>query len=70
MRRYVFALLLVIVGVLPIGCACGDGVAYSARERAEIHHRVHEMDCRMLNDDLDYLFLEEQPSRLSRWPIE
>ncbi len=69
MRRFVFALLLVAVGILPVGCT-SDGVAYTGRERHQIHQRVREMDARQLNDDLDYLFLQEEPTRLSRWPIE
>ena len=69
MRRYAFALLLVATVFLPIGCT-GDGVAYTAREREEMHRRIRESDQRQLNDDLDYLFLEDQPTRLSRWSVE
>ncbi|HOB75726.1 MAG TPA: hypothetical protein PKG54_14505 [Phycisphaerae bacterium] len=56
---------------LPGGWCCGqDGVAYTGKERREMRRRVAEIDCRQLNDDLDYFFLQEQPSHLSRWPIE
>jgi hypothetical protein len=65
------ALLLLAVMFGPMGCCCGgDGVAYTARERQEMHRKVWEYDCKQLNDDLDYLFLLEQPTRLSRWAIE
>lgn len=72
MKRSIMAVLMLVVVALPIGCHCcdGDGVAYTREERKEIHRRVREMDCRQLVDDLDYLFLREQPTRLSRWAIE
>jgi hypothetical protein len=69
MRRCAFALLLVATVVLPIGCT-GDGVAYTHRERQENYRRSWDMDQRMLNDDLDFFMLRDQPSRLSRWSIE
>ena len=69
MRRCAYALLLVVTVVLPIGCT-GDGVAYSRRERQEAYRRSLEMDQRMMNDDIDFLMLRDQPSRLSRWSIE
>jgi hypothetical protein len=69
MRRFAFALLLVATVVLPIGCT-GDGVAFTHRDRQENYRRSVEMDQRMLNDDLDFLMLREQPTRLSRWAIE
>ncbi len=56
---------------LPGGWCCGrDGVAMDECERREMRRRVAEIDCRQLNDDLDFFFLQEQPSHLSRWPIE
>lgn len=71
MKRCVLALVLLVIVALPAGCCCGgDGVAYSARERKEMHRKVREYDCKQLNDDLDYFFLQEQPTHLSRWPIE
>lgn len=69
MRRFAFALLLLFTAVLPPGCT-GDGVAYTQRERQENFRRSWDMDQRMLNDDLDYLMLRDQPSRLSRWSVE
>jgi hypothetical protein len=69
MRRFAFALLLLITAVLPLGCT-GDGVAYSHRERQENFRRSWDMDQRMLNDDLDYLMLRDQPSHLSRWSVD
>jgi len=69
MRRFAFALLLLVTVVLPIGCT-GDGVAYSHREREENWRRSMEMDQRMLNDDLDFFFLRDEPSHLSRWSID
>lgn len=69
MRRCVMALLLLVTVVLPIGCS-GDGVAYTRRERQERNRRIREIDQRQLNDDLDLLLLQDQPTRLSRWAIE
>ncbi len=68
MKRCVLALLIASAAILAAGC--GDGVAYTRQERAEMRRKVWEMDRRQLTDDLDYLFLDEQPTRLSRWSIE
>ncbi|GMV96896.1 MAG: hypothetical protein HRF43_00255 [Phycisphaerae bacterium] len=69
MRRYVSAVVLLAVAVLPLGCS-GDGVAYSAQEYRSIGRRVEDMDRRQLIDDWHYFMLDEQPSRMSRWAVE
>ncbi|GMU21241.1 MAG: hypothetical protein AMXMBFR13_13340 [Phycisphaerae bacterium] len=68
MKRLMLAASLLIGTVLPLGC--GDGMAYTRRERQVIHERIREIDRRQLVDDIDYLLLQEQPTRLSRWAIE
>lgn len=69
MRRYVMALVLLAVAVLPLGCS-GDGMAYSAREYRDIGRRVRDIDQRQLVDDWHYFMLDDQPSRMSRWAVE
>jgi hypothetical protein len=68
MRRCLM-LATIAVGTLAL-FGCGDGVAYTKAERM---HRTEENlknDCRQLNDDWDYLWLNEHKGHLSRWQVD
>ncbi len=68
MRRYAFAFLTVLTAILAVGCS-GDGMAYSGREYREISRRAWDVDQKQLIDDLHYLNLDEQSSRMSLWTV-
>ena len=68
MRLLLMLAMLIATVVLPAGC--GDGVALSAAERANMRRQIAENDRKQLNDDWDRFWLNDRPSRLSRWTIE
>ena len=57
------ALLISIVG-------CGDGVAYSARDRRARFDKIITNDFEQFTDDSDYFWLMEQRTHLSPWKLE
>ena len=70
MKRLAILVTLAMMMAVWAGCVPGDGVAITKTERAERHHRVREMDRRMLNDDLDLFGLYDRPSRFTEWKVE
>jgi hypothetical protein len=65
MKRVVLcvAALLIGVGVLT-GC---ETTTRSSAERAALHRRIIENDMKLLVEDWDLLWMNERPTRLSRW---
>jgi hypothetical protein len=43
------------------------GTAHSSADRMHTHRQVADTDARTLVDDIDYIFLTDRPSRLSRY---
>ncbi len=68
MKRWVLFAALAATAIAQTGC--GDGVAYTRREREERTRRNFDNDMRQLTDDWDYFWLDEQRGRLSRWRVE
>ena len=60
-------LLSVVFGAIFITTGCGDGVAYTRRERMHRWGEYYEDDMHEFNDDIDLLMLNDRPSRLSKW---
>ncbi len=66
MKRW-FWLLWLMMGSMALGTGCGDGVAYTRREREQHWRQYFQDDMEQLNDDFDLFMLNDRPSRLSRW---
>jgi len=49
---------------------CGDGVAYTRRERQARQKDIIDNDWKQLTDDWDYLLLMEHKGHLSKWQVE
>jgi len=67
MRRWI--LLMALGALIWATTGCGDGVARTRRERAEMHKRVFENDMKQINDDWDEFWLMDRPGRLSWWRV-
>jgi len=65
----VWILLVTVVAMVWTITGCGDGVARSRRERAELHRRVLANDLKQINDDWDEFWLLDRPGRLSWWRV-
>jgi hypothetical protein len=65
MKRLI--LLATLLSALILSTGCGDGVAYTRRERQEHWAQNFDEDMHQLNDDWDLIMLNDRPSRLSRW---
>jgi hypothetical protein len=65
MKRWIILAALLASFLLQSGC--GDGVAYTRRERQHRWAEFFEDDMEMLNSDIDLFMLNDRPSRLSRW---
>ncbi len=63
-------ILAILAALLVPALGCGDGVAYSRRERENRYKQIIDNDFRQLTDDWDYLWLMEHRSHLSRWKVE
>lgn len=48
------------------GCS-SNTLTMNAHERSNVHKKVYMRDRRALNEDVDWLLLQDRPSRLSRW---
>ncbi len=68
MRRLVIFAVLVLVGLVPLGC--GDGMASTHAERMERHRRIADIDQRQFIDDWDFFWHNDRPSRLTKWTTE
>lgn len=55
--------------LIPV-CGCGDGVAYTRRERENRYRQIIDNDFRQMTDDFDSFWLMDQKSHLSQWEIE
>ncbi|NLX12272.1 MAG: hypothetical protein GXY44_01280 [Phycisphaerales bacterium] len=66
MKRWLW-LLWLIIGSMVLSVGCGDGVAYTRREREQRWRQYFQDDMEQLNDDFDLFMLNDRPSRLSRW---
>ena len=65
MKRLI--LLATLVSLLFCASGCGDGMAYTRREREHRWLTYFEDDMKQLNDDVDLFMLNDRPSRLSKW---
>lgn len=65
MKRWIVSAIL--IGTMASFFGCGDGVAYSRREREHRWRTYFEDDMKMINDDFDLFMLNDRPSRLSKW---
>jgi len=66
MKRW-FWLFWLMIGSMGLGAGCGDGVAYTRREREQRWRQYFQDDMEQINDDFDLFMLNDRPSRLSRW---
>jgi hypothetical protein len=60
-------MLAALLTSLFLQSGCGDGVAFSRRERQHRWTTYFEDDMKQLNDDFDLFMLNDRPSRLSKW---
>jgi hypothetical protein len=63
------ALLLVLVGGLFAATGC-ETPAYSSRENLQNLSRNYGYDLRQTTDDWNYLWLQDEPSRLTPWGVQ
>ena len=68
MKRCV--ILATLVATIVLAAGCGDGVAYTRRERQERNRRILDNDMKQLVDDWDMLWLNERESRRTKWRKE
>ena len=68
MRRWV--MLAMLSAIMLVETGCGDGVAYSAREKRIQARRVFENDMKQLSDDIQTFLLYDNSTRLTRWTVE
>ena len=64
--RTILALFTVAVAACSFGCASGS-VAMTAHERQHQHDLVRTRDREALRDDWDMIWLNDRPTRLTRW---
>ena len=60
---------VIILSAIALTSGCGDGVALTRRERQERDRQIFENDMRQIVDDWDTFWLNDSPTRLSRWRI-
>jgi hypothetical protein len=63
------ALLLVVVGGLFAMTGC-ETPAYSGQENWQNVSRNYGYDLRQTTDDWNYLWLQDEPSRLTTWGVQ
>jgi hypothetical protein len=68
MGRWV--LLIGFLATMAFQWGCGDGVAYTRRERMHRADVIFENDMKQLNDDWDLFLQNDRKSRLSRWSTD
>jgi hypothetical protein len=68
MRLWLILTLLTALFIPLIGC--GDGMAYSRRERMHRMEVIFEKDMKMLADDWDMIMLNDRSPRFSYWATE
>lgn len=71
MKNLLMALVLTFSSFVLMGCACGsngDTLVETWPERSQrIYRQQIQIQSRELNDDWDYLWLQERNSQLTQW---
>ncbi len=65
-----WTMLATLVATMALQTGCGDGMAYTRRERQHRARLNFENDMKQLADDVDLFLLNDQHLRTSRWSVE